>query len=40
MTARRWRRVFRLEVGARHAERAVDAELAFHIAMRTEKLIA
>ena len=31
---------FRLEVGAKRVEREVDAELEFHLAMRTRKLIA
>jgi predicted permease len=34
------RRVFRLGVGAKHVERDVDQELAFHVEMRTRKLIA
>ena len=34
------RRVFRLSVGAQHVERDVDQELAFHVEMRTRKLIA
>lgn len=34
------RRVFRLEVGAKGVERDVDAEIEFHLAMRTRKLIA
>lgn len=34
------RRVFRLSVGAKHVERDVDQELAFHVEMRTRKLIA
>lgn len=33
-------RVFRLEVGAKGVERDVDAEIEFHLAMRTRKLIA
>jgi predicted permease len=35
-----WTRVFRLGVGAKHLERDVDQELDFHIAMRTQKLVA
>ncbi|MEO6209493.1 MAG: ABC transporter permease [Gemmatimonadaceae bacterium] len=35
-----WTRVFRIGVGARHLERDVDQELDFHIAMRTQKLVA
>ncbi len=35
-----WRRLLRLDVGARHVEREVDDELAFHIEMRTRKLVA
>jgi predicted permease len=35
-----WTRVFRIGVGARHIERDVDQELDFHIAMRTQKLVA
>jgi predicted permease len=35
-----WTRVFRIGVGDKHIERDVDQELEFHIAMRTEKLIA
>ncbi len=39
MTGRRgWRRVFRLDVGRDHVQRDVDEELAFHLAMRAEKL--
>lgn len=34
------RLVFRLGVGAKHVERDVDQELAFHVEMRTRKLIA
>jgi predicted permease len=34
-----WRRVFRLDVG-RHVERDVNQEIAFHLDMRTQKLIA
>ncbi len=34
----RWRRVFRLDVGRGHVERDVDEEIAFHLAMRAEKL--
>ncbi len=33
-----WRRVFRLDVGRGHVERDVDEEIAFHLAMREEKL--
>ncbi|MGH7668253.1 MAG: ADOP family duplicated permease [Gemmatimonadaceae bacterium] len=33
-----WRRVFRLDVGRDHVERDVDEEIAFHLAMRAEKL--
>src|SRR5207253_6094300 len=33
-----WRRLLRLKIGARSVERDVDDELAFHLAMRTEKL--
>jgi predicted permease len=40
MPARGWRRVFRLDHGARHIERDVNAEIAFHLEMRTRKLIA
>jgi predicted permease len=36
----RWRRVFRLDAGPRRVERAVDDEIAFHIDMRTRKLVA
>ena len=35
-----WTRVFRIGVGASHLERDVDQELDFHIAMRTQKLVA
>jgi predicted permease len=35
-----WTRVYRIGVGARHLERDVDQELDFHIAMRTQKLVA
>ena len=35
-----WTRVFRIGEGARHLERDVDQELDFHIAMRTQKLVA
>jgi len=35
-----WTRVFRIGVGARHLERDVDQEIEFHIAMRTQKLVA
>jgi predicted permease len=35
-----WRRLFRLSVGKRSLERDVDDELAFHLAMREEKLRA
>jgi predicted permease len=35
-----WTRVFRIGVGARHIERDIDQELDFHIAMRTQKLVA
>jgi predicted permease len=35
-----WTRVYRIGVGARHLERDVDQELEFHIAMRTQKLVA
>ncbi|MDB4912300.1 MAG: permease [Gemmatimonadetes bacterium] len=35
-----WTRVFRIGVGAKHLERDVDQELDFHIAMRTQKLLA
>ena len=34
----RWRRTFRLPLGRRSVERDVDDELAFHLAMREEKL--
>jgi predicted permease len=40
MESRRWRRVFRLDVGVRRAERDVEAELEFHLEMRTQRLIA
>ncbi len=40
MSDRGWTRVFRIGVGARHIERDVDQELDFHIAMRTQKLVA
>ena len=33
-----WRRLLRLSLGKRSLERDVDDELAFHIAMREEKL--
>ena len=33
-----WRRLFRLPLGVRSLERDVDDELAFHLAMREEKL--
>src|SRR4051812_8615558 len=33
-----WRRLFRLSIGARTIERDVDDELAFHLAMREDKL--
>ncbi|MEX2282589.1 MAG: ABC transporter permease [Gemmatimonadota bacterium] len=33
-----WRRLLRLKLGARSIERDVDDELAFHLAMREEKL--
>jgi predicted permease len=33
-----WRRLFRLSVGTRSIERDVDDELAFHLAMREDKL--
>src|SRR5215211_6514840 len=33
-----WRRVFRLSLGQRTVERDVEDELAFHLAMREEKL--
>jgi len=35
-----WRRLLRLRLGDRSIERDVDDELAFHIAMREEKLLA
>jgi hypothetical protein len=35
---RRWRRVFRLDVGREHVGRDVDEEIAFHLAMRAERL--
>src|SRR5438105_14956295 len=34
------RRFFRLDVGRRRLERAVDDEIAFHLEMRTERLMA
>lgn len=40
MPARGWRRVFRLDQGARHVERDVNEEIAFHLEMRTRKLVA
>ncbi|MEJ7810731.1 MAG: ABC transporter permease [Gemmatimonadaceae bacterium] len=40
MSAPGWGRVFRLGVGAKHVERDVNEELAFHIEMRARKLIA
>ncbi|HET7565939.1 MAG TPA: ABC transporter permease [Gemmatimonadaceae bacterium] len=40
MSGRGWRRAFRLAVGKHHVDRAVDEELAFHIEMRTRKLMA
>jgi len=40
MWGRDWRRAFRLAVGRHHVDRAVDEELAFHIEMRTRKLMA
>ena len=39
MTTPLWRRVLRLDVG-RHVERDVNQEIAFHIDMRTRKLVA
>ena len=36
---RGWRRIFRLDVGRGHVERDVDEEIAFHIEMRTRRLI-
>src|SRR5512132_3739349 len=33
-----WRRLLRLSIGNRSIERDVDDELAFHLAMREEKL--
>ena len=39
MTADEHKRVFRVRDGARHVERDVDDELAFHLAMRTRKLV-
>ena len=38
-TPPRRRRLFRLDVGQRHVERDVDAELAFHLEMRVRRLI-
>ncbi len=35
-----WRRAFRLRSGPQYVERDVDTEFAFHIEMRTQKLIA
>lgn len=40
MTGDRPPRPFRLEVGAKGVERDVDAEIEFHIEMRTRKLVA
>ena len=40
MSSGGWRRVFRLNVGERHVERDVNSEIAFHIDMRTRKLVA
>ena len=40
MDAPRRPRIFRLQAGPRRAERDVDEELAFHLAMRTSKLVA
>lgn len=40
MGARGWRRVFRLDTGRRHVERDVNEEIAFHLEMRTRKLVA
>jgi predicted permease len=40
MWGREWRRAFRLDVGKHHVDRDVDDELAFHIEMRTRKLMA
>jgi len=37
---RGWRRIFRLNLGARHVQRDVDEEIAFHLEMRTRKLVA
>ena len=33
------KRIFRVREGSRHVERDVDDELAFHLAMRTRKLV-
>jgi predicted permease len=35
-----WRRILRLDHGAGHVERDVDQEIAFHLEMRTRKLVA
>jgi len=35
-----WRRILRLDFGAGHVERDVDQEIAFHLEMRTRKLVA
>ena len=40
MTEPGWRRLFRLGVGRGRLRREVDDELAFHLEMRTQKLIA
>jgi putative ABC transport system permease protein len=40
MSEERKRRIFRLDVGREHVERDVDTELAFHIEMRTRKLVS
>ncbi len=39
MTSGDRKRIFRVREGARHVERDVDDELAFHLAMRTRKLV-
>jgi predicted permease len=40
MLGRSWRRVLRLDIGGRRVERDVDQEIAFHLEMKTRKLVA
>ncbi|HEY4219079.1 MAG TPA: ABC transporter permease [Gemmatimonadaceae bacterium] len=40
MSDRFWRRAFRLETGPKRVERDVNQEIAFHLEMRTRKLVA